>query len=154
MISFIIPQEHIIRHFPGSQETGSVFYAKTPVELLTYAATTFPIAFKESIPDKKDGRKRLSFVSENEVGLCNVVHISSLTDEEKASLVYENRNGYMSKVIFTERTFPTKEFHIILDENNTVITMFPGPMAPPFPKEGEESDFWDNHAFVRTQETR
>ena len=148
MTSFIIPKWHTMRHFPGSNDVGSVFYAKSPVELLTYAAIEFTQVFKTAIPDPSDGRKRLSFVSDKEVGLCNVVALSDLTPEETESITEEERDGCMVKVVKTNRSFPTREFQIILGENNTIITMFPGPMAPPLPHNGEKSEFWDNHVFI------
>lgn len=151
MLSFIIPQGHTMRHFPGSDDVGSVFYVKSPVELLTYAAIEFTQVFKTAIPDPSDGRKRLSFVSDKEVGLCNVVALSDLTLEEIESITEEERDGTIVKTIMTTRTFPTREFQIILGDKNTVITMFPGPMAPPLPKDGEESEFWDNHVFIKHQ---
>ena len=140
MLSFIIPQGHTMRHFPGSEDVGSVFYAKSPVELLRYAAFTFP-----------QGRKRLSFVLDKEVGLCNVVALSDLTLEEIESITEEERDGSIVKTVITNRTFHTREFQIILGDKNTVITMFPGPMAPPLPQNGERSEFWDNHVFIKHQ---
>lgn len=150
MISFIIPKGHIVRHFAGSNDVGSVFYAKSPVELLTYAASTFPHVFKTAIPDPNDGRKRLSFVSDKEVGLCNVVAITDLTTEEIESIVEEERDGYIIKTVSTNRVFPTREFQIVLGDKNTVITMFPGPMAPPLPQPGDVSIFWENHVFIKS----
>lgn len=149
MLSFIIPQGHTMRHFPGSDDVGSVFYAKSPAELLTYAASVFPHVFKTAVPDSKDGRKRLSFVSDKEVGLCNVVALTNLTPEEIESITEEERDGSIVKTVITNRTFPTREFQIILGDKNTVITMFPGPMAPPLPQNGERSEFWDNHVFIK-----
>lgn len=151
MISFIIPKWHTMRHFPGSNDVGSVFYAKSPTELLTYAASVFPEVFKTAFPDPNDGRKRLSFVSDKEVGLCNVVALSDLTSEEIESITEEERDGSIVKTVITNRTFPTREFQIILGDKNTVITMFPGPMAPPLPQNGERSEFWDNHVFIKQQ---
>lgn len=151
MLSFIIPQGHTMRHFPGSEDVGSVFYAKSPVELLRYAAFTFPQVFKTAVPDSKDGRKRLSFVLDKEVGLCNVVALSDLTLEEIESITEEERDGSIVKTVITNRTFHTREFQIILGDKNTVITMFPGPMAPPLPQNGERSEFWDNHVFIKHQ---
>lgn len=138
-----------MRHFPGSDDIGSVFFARTPEELLTYAANAFPETFKTAVPDPEDNRKRLSFVADKEIGLCNVVHISELTTKEAESITNDDRDGFQVKTVHTDRKFSTREFQIILDENNTVITMFPGPMAPPIPKAGGKSEFWDNHAFIK-----
>jgi hypothetical protein len=149
MISFIIPKGHIYRHFPGECADGSVFYAETPAQVLTYAASAFPDVFKNAVPDAKDGRKRLSFIAEKEIGLCNVVAIDELTPDEAARMNFEKRDGILVKTVQTARTFPTKEFQVILDARNTVITIFPGPMAPPLPRNGEHSEFWDNHVFIR-----
>lgn len=137
-----------MRHFPGSNSTGSVFYAKTPAEFLTSAVAQFPEVFRNAQPDPKDGRKRLSFTAEENIGLCNVVNINALTPEESDTITEQDRDGSMVKVAISNRTFPTREFQIILDEMNTVITMFPGPLAPNLPKKGEHSEFWDNHVFI------
>lgn len=150
MISFIIPQGHLMRHFSGSGDVGSVFFAQSPQEVLAYAATSFPQVFKEATPDPNDGRKRLSFIADRNVGLCNVVPLSDLTIEEAKDIIEEERDGYPVKTVRTKRSFPTREFHIILGEDNTVITMFPGPMAPPLPQNGEESVFWNNHVFIKS----
>ena len=149
MLTFFIPKNHVWRHFPGSDETGSVFYAKTPIEVLTFAATNFPQVFKDAQTDPKDGRKRLSFVSDNEIGLCNVVELKDLTPKERETIIEEDRDGSVVKVVNTARRFPTREFQIILDKDNKVVTMFPGPMAPPLPAKGESSVFWDKHVFIR-----
>ena len=149
MIKFIIPHDHVRRHFPGSYDSGSVFYAKTPADILTYAVFEFPGIFSDATPDPKDGRKRLSFIAKEVIGVSNVVHMNDLTPEEIAAITMEERDGVLVKIVQTNRTFPTKEFHIILDADNTIITMFPGPMAPPLPKNGEYSEFWDRHVFIR-----
>lgn len=149
MITFIIPQGHAYRHFQGSGETGSLFYAETPAQVLTYAASAFPEVFKNAIPDSRDGKKRLSFVADHDIGLCNVVAQEDLTQEEAANISIEDRDGIPVKTAITSRKFPTREFQIILDADNTVITMFPGPMAPPLPKKGEKSEYWDKHLFVK-----
>lgn len=150
MLSFIIPQDHLMRHFSGSGDVGSVFFAQSPQEVLAYAATSFPQVFIDATPDPKDGRKRLSFVADKNIGLCNVVQISDLTIEETKEITEEERDGHSVKTVRTKRTFPTREFHIILEEDNTVVTMFPGPMAPPLPQNGEESVFWNNHVFIKS----
>ena len=149
MISFILPSNHIMRHFPMRDgNIGSLFYVRTPVELLTFAATQYPQIFYDAMFDV-DGRKRLSFMAEQDIGVCNIVPLNKLSQEEIDSLTLEERDGYMVKVFRTHQLFPTKEFHIILGENNTVITMFPGPMAPPLPQNEEISDFWESHAFIK-----
>jgi hypothetical protein len=150
MISFHIPEGHTLNHFPGSGVTGSIFYMDTPAQVLTYAVYTFAQKFKEAIPDANDGRKRLSFIAETEIGESNVVPIKDLTLEEIEAITIEDRNGTLVKTTITTRRFPTREFHIILDSDNTVVTMFPGPMAPPLPKNNKSSDFWNTHVFVKS----
>ena len=154
MISFILPADgmtHLMRHFSDSAELGSRFFFNSPVSLLAYAATSFPDKFKEAVADN-DGRKRISITFDREIGTCNVVPLSSLTEQERASVFYEDRDGYKVKVAFSDCTFPTSECQIILSQDNTVITLFPGPLAPPFPGPGETSDYWDNHVFIRQKE--
>lgn len=149
MIAFVIPPDHVWQHFSDSDKLGSHFFAKSPSELLTVAATEFSHLFRDAKPDPVDGRMRLSFHFDYEIGLCNVVALSELTSEELATIAEEERDGVMVKTVRSSRTFPTREFQLILSSDNTVITMFPGPMAPPLPKSGESSDFWDNHVFIK-----
>lgn len=149
MLSFTIPSDHVWRHFPDSKQSGSVFYAKSPAEVLTAVATTFPETFKHTQPDA-DGRKRLSFTLDYEIGLCNIVALEELTPQEKTSITEEERDGVMVKVVYTSRKFPTRELQIILSNDNVLITMFPGPIAPPLPNIGEHSEFWDNHIFIKS----
>ena len=141
MLSFIIPPGHAWNHFSSSSKLGSMFFAQSPAEILTTAATTYPHIFKEAKLDPIDGRKRLSFVFDHEIGLCNVVALTDLTPEE--------RDGIVVRIVHTTRTFPTRECQIILSSDNVVITMFPGPMAPPLPRKGNHSDFWEGHVFIK-----
>ena len=151
MLSFIIPPDHVWRHFSGSDTSGSIFYAKTPSEFLTYAATEFPDVFRQAHTDPLDGRKRLSFKAGHDIGLCNVIAFDDLTSDEAKLITEEERDGTIVKVFYTDKQFPTREFQIILGSDNTVITMFPGPMAPPLPKNGEFSAFWDSHIFIKSK---
>lgn len=150
MLSFVIPPGHVWNHFSNNRKLGSMFFIPSPTELLTIAATTYPQIFKDAKPDPIDGRKRLSFVFEYDIGLCNVVPMNDLTPKEFESISEEQRDGIVVRTVYTTRTFPTREFQIILSSDNTVITMFPGPLAPPLPKEGEYSDFWDRHVFIKS----
>ncbi len=150
MFSFIIPPGHAWNHFSNSSKLGSMFFAQNPAEVLTTAATTYPHIFKEAKLDPIDGRKRLSFVFEYEIGLCNVVALTDLTLEERESITEEERDGIVVRTVHSIRTFPTRECQIILSSDNVVITMFPGPMAPPLPKKGEHSVFWESHVFVKS----
>lgn len=151
MISFIIPTEgmgHIMRHFAESAELGSRFYIQSPQELLTLAAYRFPEEFHDVMPDA-DGKKRISISFDEEIGTCNVVSLDVLTEQERTDVFVEDRDGFQVKAVHTDRIFPTCECQIILGDDNTVITLFPGPLAPPFPQPGETSDYWDNHVFIR-----
>ena len=149
MLSFIIPPGHAWNHFSSSSKLGSMFFAQSPAEILTTAATTYPHIFKEAKLDPIDGRKRLSFVFDHEIGLCNVVALTDLTPEERDSIIEEERDGIVVRIVHTTRTFPTRECQIILSSDNVVITMFPGPMAPPLPRKGNHSDFWEGHVFIK-----
>ena len=153
MISFIIPTDgmaHIMRHFSDSAELGSRFSFQSPQQLLTLAASRFPQKFHNAVPDA-DGKKRISITFDKEIGTCNVVSLDALTEQERAAVFVEDRDGLQVKAVHTDRVFPTCECQIILGAGNTVITLFPGPLAPPLPKPGQSSEYWDNHVFIRPE---
>ena len=138
---------HLATHFQQDLP-GSKFYAKSPEELLDRATELFPEKFREALPDA-DGRYRISLTFPEEIGVCNVVSLDELTDEEKDGIEIVDRQGRKVRSVKTERAIPTNDCQIILSEDWHLITMFPGEMAPPLPDSPDIHDeYWDNHVFV------
>ena len=139
--------QHIQRHFAGNPGCGSKFFSDNPIAFITQAVCHFPSEFQQAKVEA-DGRKKISLVFEEAIGTCNVVSLSDLTKEELGTLTTEERDGFMVNKVDSHRTFPTRECQIILGDNNVLITIFPGPLAPPLAQEGENRAYWDAHAFV------
>ena len=150
MISIIITQEvreHIMLHF-GEDHIGSMFYSKSPENLLEEAMRLFSNKFCNPKPDD-DGRIRISLTFSKEIGVSNVVSVEGLTDEEKERIEIIDRNGKMVRSVKINRIIQTCECQIILSEDRHLITMFPGEMAPPLPDSPDIHDeYWDNHVFI------
>ena len=138
---------HLATHFL-QDSPGSMFYAKSPEELLDKAMALFSEKFREALPDT-DGRFRISLTFPKEIGVSCVVSVEELTEEEKDRIEIVNRQGCKVRSVKTDRIIPTKECQIILSEDWHLITMFPGEMAPPLPASPDIHDeYWDNHVFV------
>lgn len=140
-------RSHMASHF-CKELPGSKFYCNSPEELLDKAKKKFPEKFNEAEPDE-DGRIRISLTFPEEIGVSNVVHISELTDEEQKRIKIINRQGFLVKVVETNRIIPTHECQIILSSEWHLITMFPGELAPPLSHYFDiQNGYWGNHVFI------
>ena len=152
MITISISDEvrsHIARHF-NERELGSLFEHSSPEAFLIKAIAAFPDTFRLAKPDP-DGRIRLSLQFQEPVGYSAVVALDDLTPEERSSIVVSERDGYPVGVLRSSRRIPTTEAQIILSSDYSLITLFPGPLAPPLPTSPSEScPFWKNHVFVES----
>lgn len=139
--------EHIKQHFE-SNTPGSKFYVDNPNHLLQMVVDSFPDAIRNAVSNENNC-KIVSVAFPYEIGTCNVVAFDKLTDEERSSLRFIQRGDKIVKCFSSKRVFPTKECQLILDENNNVITVYPGELAPPLPDAPDIHDrYWDNHAFL------
>lgn len=150
MISVKILEEvrdHLSSHF-RKDLPGSYFYAPKPELVLEKAMRTKPESFACSTPEA-DGRIRIYIKFSEPIGICNVVNIEDLTQEEKDSIARVDRNGKIVRRAYTNRVLPTCDCCIVLTADNYLITMFPGLMAPPLPSSPDVPDsFWDKHVFI------
>ena len=140
-------RQHMMTHF--SQDLpGSKFYAESLEALLEMVQQTFSEEFEQAKPDV-DGRYRISLTFPEEIGVCNVVSLDELTEEEKSRIEIVDRQDHKVRSVKTDRAIPTHECQIILSEDWHLITMFPGEMAPPLPVSPDiHDDYWDNHVFI------
>ncbi|MFI3281850.1 MAG: hypothetical protein R3Y44_07780 [Rikenellaceae bacterium] len=100
-----------------------------------------------------DGRCRLSFALDRNIGVVNVVKISELTAQERSSIREIYRGEILTRVATSERTFPTNLCQIIVGgeaQSPELITLFPGALTPPLPTTDYMSDpFWSQHTFIK-----
>lgn len=140
-------RRHLATHFQQDL-LGSMFFSKSPEDLLEEAMQLFPRIFRKAKPEN-DGRIRISLTFPDEIGVSNVVSIEELTEEEKNRIEIIDRQGRKVRSVKTDRVIPTNECQIILSEDWHLITMFPGEMAPPLPETPDIHDeYWDNHVFI------
>ena len=151
MIQFTITEEvrkHIERHLSECGVVGSRVYSHSPFELLSEAAFAYPDSFKNAVLCG-DGRYRISIRFQKEIGKCSVVALTSLAEDELGTLQHEKRDGSDILTVKLNREIGTDECQMIFTKDWYLITMFPGPLAPSLPRNGEFSEFWSTHAFMR-----
>ena len=140
-------REHLMRHF-ADDLPGSKFAVESPERLLQMVVDCFPEAVRNATVN--DGCKIVSVQFPFDIGICNVVPLSELTEEELATLHTEKRGEATVRCAVSDRRFPTDDCQLILDENNQVITAYPGELAPPLPENPEIHDpYWDEHVFIQ-----
>lgn len=143
-------RRHLATHFQQDL-LGSMFFSKSPEDLLEEAMQLYPRIFRKAKPEN-DGRIRISLTFPDEIGVSNVVSIEELTEEEKNRIEIIDRQGRKVRSVKTDRVIPTHECQIILSEDWHLITMFPGKMAPPLPESPDiHDDYWDNHIFIEPE---
>lgn len=139
-------REHLMRHFAEGLP-GSKFAVESPERLLQMVVDCFPEAVRNATVN--DGCKIVSVSFPFDIGICNVVPLNELTDEELATLHTEARGEATVRCAVSNRRFPTDDCQLILDEKNQVITAYPGELAPPLPESPEIHDpYWDEHVFI------
>lgn len=150
MIKIMVSQqvrEHLLSHFQNGT-LGSKFTKGSLEEVLFDAMHLFADRFRDAKPDK-DGRVRLSLCFPYHIGNSNVISLNQLTEEERETIVVENRGGIPVKAIHSTRQIPTAELQLILSADHHLITMFPGEMAPPLPASPDtHDDYWDYHVLI------
>jgi hypothetical protein len=142
--------------------TGSKFYpefVKNPLELINKLELKdqFIIIHEEQDPEllvfQLEFRKR-SFP--NGIGTDDVFFCDEVKD--RIEIHYEEMNGISIQVV-KGTPKPTWRMNLILhksEEGISVITIFPGLYAPPFPNSEEQTreqyavckKFWDEHGFI------
>lgn len=134
---------------PGSKFHAS--FAQSPMQVVEKLENECPDVLNDLPEPDVAGRVRLSFELGYETGTDGVVALSSLTPEELSAVREEERNGCIIRKVRLSRTLPTNECQLVLqkeDQGYSIITLFPGVMAPPLPRNGASDPFWDNHCFI------
>jgi len=140
-------RRHVLRHF-NSEIVGSKFMFECPELLLQTIVDDFPDAIRNSSFNEY-GSKTVSIVFPFNIGNCNIISLDKVTDDELSTLRVVKRGETKVRCIHSQRTIPTKECQLILDEHNNVITIYPGELAPPLPASPDIHDeYWDNHVFI------
>lgn len=140
-------REHLLRHF-NIEMPGSKFYFDSPDSLLQTIVDDYPESIRKASFNEY-GSKVASITFPNDIGNCNVVPLEDLTEDELSTLQIIQRGETKIRCVTSHRIIPTKDCQLILDENNNVITVYPGELAPPLPDTPYIHDrYWDNHAFL------
>lgn len=133
----------------GSKFDGT--FARSPREAVSRLVAQYPDRFRQA--SEADGRLRLSFRLNAPIGTSRVVAEEALTEEERATIRTELRDGCEVRTVLTERAFPTDECQLILEGNTpafTFISLFAGEAAPKLSRPGETPDpYWLTHLFIR-----
>lgn len=98
------------------------------------------------------------------IGKDNLVKIDSLKNQDQQKLKKVELNGVELWKIVAEPV-PTHQINAILfteSTQNTLVTIFPGTFAPPFPDKNKQSqkewsmsnEFWTKHAFIENNKTQ
>ena len=144
-------REHLQRHF--SKETvGSKFYSKYHLDsFVKDIENQFPKTLSHARPEA-DGCYRISLTFREKIGVCSVIHIDELTDDEKTRIETIDRDGKKVRIVRTERENHTNKCQIILSKDWHLISIFPGEMTPPLPASPDiRDDYWDKHVFMETE---
>lgn len=143
--------EEIRRQLDASGSKFAESFARSPQQAVDRLLRAFPDRFAGLHPDP-DGRLRLSFAFDSPIGHANVIEKAALTAGELGTLRLEKRNGLIVRSVKTDRQLPACECQLILasgDGGYEFCSVFPGEPAPPLPREGETSIYWDTHLFIR-----
>lgn len=145
------------------KKPGSKFlpdFGKSPQEIVQKMLSLFPDKFLDATPEQ-DNKVRLSFCLNSPTGTNSLVCEDSLSPTERSGILTIERNGCIVRTINISREILTNECQIILALDNSdciqnsgskkysLVTLFPGELAPPLPKVGEEPHpFWKNHLLI------
>jgi hypothetical protein len=146
---------------------GSRFhYAFAPNPLILWEKISAMMEMSDYRKRILPGRKVFSFHFDREVfpqgiGLCYLVSVDHLEEEERKLIKKELRGENRINVIEGIQPIPTWELHMVEvtgEEGSYIATIFPGTYAPPFPDSEvqpeeefkENSRFWENHAIIKT----
>ncbi len=134
---------------------GSKFYsnfANSPQEVISIIDENLLCSIVDGVWDDDD-RCRLSFMFDHNIGVVNVVKISDLTDQERASISEVYRGDNLIRVATSERIFETNLCQVIVGGdmyNPELITLFPGMLTPPLSMTNYMSDpFWCQYTFIK-----
>ena len=130
---------------------GSKFTLDAPDCLFQTIVDQYPDLIRKAVINKYGG-KIVSITFPFEIGNCNVISLDDVTEEELSTLQIVQRGENKVRCITSQRIIPTKECQLVLDEDNNIITAYPGELAPPLPASPDiHDDYWDNHVFIEPE---
>lgn len=135
---------------------GSKFlpeFATSPRHAVEALLELFPEKFAHARADR-DGRVRLSFRLDRPIGIANVISVEKLDRDERSTVREEMRGPFTVRSVRLCRRVETDECQLILQpdgDSMAFCTIFPGEPAPPLPRSGEKSEYWDTHVFIRNK---
>lgn len=140
-------REHLQRHF-NAEMPGSKFLFDSPDSMLQTVVDDYPNSIRNA-PLNEYGCKVVSVTFPFDIGNGNVVSLDDVTEDELSTLQIIQRGETKARCIKSNRIIPTKECQLVLDEDNNLITAYPGELAPPLPDSPDIHDeYWDNHVFI------
>lgn len=143
-------RNHLQRHF-NSDMSGSKFIFDSPNTLLQIIVDEYPDTIRKASFNEYSC-KVVSITFPFDIGYCNVISLDDVTADELSTLHIIQRGETKARCINSQRKIPTKECQLILDEDNNVITAYPGELAPPLPESPDIHDeYWDNHVFIEPE---
>lgn len=143
---------HIQRHFAAGI-VGSKFIFDSPDALFQTIVDHYSQLVNDAVINEY-GCKTVSITFPFVVGYSNVVSLDELNEEERSTMRFVLRGESTVRCVFSPRVFPTHDCQLILDDNNHIVTVYPGELAPPLPDSPDIHDeYWDNHVFIEPAES-
>jgi hypothetical protein len=152
---------HLARHFVGSGVAGSLFDAEifpSIESLIAYINRHEPFDVMEQSAHSRTYLFR--HIEGRDVGANGIAKKEDIPEE---NIALEIRDGYHIKIGLVDKLPKTKEFCVVAIDTNqgrSVITIFPGMYAPPFPSNRMTGDdflrsqtFWQKFILVKADKT-
>ncbi len=138
-------------------EIGSKFlseFVKGPFDLISLLNRKSP----KNIIKQDNGRTAFIFEFSLMVGTCSLIELIKIPEKHRINLKKICRGNNQVWSFHTKERFFTNQIVLITD-NNSVITCFPGIFAPPLPSlelpeslKNESTEFWQKHSFIQYEE--
>ncbi len=154
-----LAEAHELMNAPGSK--FQVNWIESPLSLWEKLPEFAQFIVREQV--RKDGNKHIAFnfpkkLYPTGIGFDGIIAKDQLPSNLLTRIQYVLRNGFEVATVKIDNTPVTYELHLIMGSGNpeSVITMFPGTYAPPFPKKEFQTEedflnnmsFWENHLMV------
>jgi hypothetical protein len=148
-----------IMNAPGSKFHVNRF--DSPLSLWEKLPEFSPFVVKEEL--RKDGNIHIAYrfpeqLFPSGIGFDGLIARNELPVGLPKNIQHVKRNGYEVASVKMDDMPVTFELHLVMASGNpeSVITMFPGTYAPPFPKKEFQTEedylnslsFWENHLMV------
>jgi hypothetical protein len=152
-------RKHILQHFHGSEEAGSVFHAEcfpTPEDLLRYLNERKPFEVKAEFAERE-----VWLYNANEFASIGTLGLAKRSDIADVSIVSLQRGKFIHEVALVEKLPLTSFIYVVVKrsgEHYNLITAFPGNIAAPFPSRKQSPHkrklsvaFWKEHVLLKVK---